>query len=209
MGLEFVERFFKLTLDNVYRFVCSLLFAVTAVAYSQQRSPIEQLANLLNWLAIPSGWLIPIAEWVNDRQIAVGGMAVLALAIAIGFATTTDWRSRSGSTVLLSIVTLVEVGQGPKILPVAVVVFAGIALLTGTTAVIARRLRRDTPEWVGTTWKKVANTLTTLVLAALYLFSPFGWLTSQEPYDARGTIWNPLYFEQVERRQPQGSASVR
>lgn len=140
--VDFVERFFKLTLDNVYRFACSLLAAVTVFAIA----PLEGLSQLLNWLAVPSTWLIPVSHWVAERQEAVGVVAALTLIVAV-LASTNDWGSRSGSTALLSIVVLVQVGQGTRLLTTALVVLAGLAITTGITAFFARRLGLLTPGW--------------------------------------------------------------
>ncbi|MFJ3472531.1 hypothetical protein ACIPJ1_06310 [Microbacterium maritypicum] len=209
MGLDFVERFFKLTLDNVYRFTCSLLFGVALFAYAADVAPATQLAGLLDWLAIPSAWLNAVGSWLDQRQVVVGVVATLTLLVAIAFAATNDWHSRSGSTALLSTVILMQVGQGAWTLTAAIIVIACLITITGLAAYLAVRLGWETPEWTRTVWEKTANVMMTLVLAASYLFSPLGWLISQEPYNVRGTRWNPLYIEQVERTGPTGAVTLR
>ena len=210
MGPDFVERFFKLTLDNVYRFTCSLLFTVALVAaYTREVSPIKELAGLLDWLAIPSAWLVPVSEWLAHRQLVVGFVATLALMVTIAFAAANDWHTRSGSTALLSIVILMEVGQGARAFTAAVIIFAVLAVVTGIVAILASRAGRNAPAWTLTAWEKVANVMKALVLAAGYLFSPLGWLISQEPYNVRGTRWNPLFIEQVKRPRRTGAIPLR
>lgn len=209
MGLDFVERFFKLTLDNVYRFACSVLFVVALVACNRKESPIAQLGDLLDYLAIPSRWLAPVEGWIAQRWLVVGGVAVLALFVAIAFAAAHDWRSRSGSTALLSVVVLIQVGQGRWILPTVAGIIVGLALLTGFATFLANRFSWDRPEWTRTAWEQVTNVLISLALAALYLLSPVGWLISQESYNVRGSRWNPLYIERVERSGPTGAVRLR
>jgi hypothetical protein len=228
MGLDFVERFFKLTLDNVYRFACSLLFIVALVAWGRTQatsrieqlgqsgsatsgvlSPVQQLAELLNWLAIPSAWLRPVGTWLADRGAVMGVVAVMILIVAVAFAAANDWRSRSGSTALLSVVIMIQVGYFALILIISLIVLAGLVLVTCLGAVFANRLGWSTPGLIGAAWEKVANVAMTLVLAAAYLLSPLGWLVSQETHNVRGTRWNPLYIEQAERHAPTGSVPVR
>lgn len=192
----------------MYRFTCSLLFAIALLAYPRQASPVEQLGDLLDWLAIPSAWLSPVGEWVAQRQVVVGAVAVLLLLVAVAFAAANDWHSRSGSTSLLSIVILIQVDHGTWVFTASVIVLAGLALLTGCAGFFARRFGWDTSEWTRPAWEKVGKVLLTLVLAAFYLVSPLGWLISQEPYNVRGTRWNPLYIEQIERRGPSGATAL-
>lgn len=208
MGLDFVERFFKLTLDNVYRFTCSVLFMVALVAYTRSTTPLAQLGGVLDYLAIPSGWLTSVDEWVAQRQSVVGMVATLVLMVALAFAAASDWQSRSGSTALLSIATLTQVGEGTSTFTFLIAVVAGLAVLTGLARVLARRLGWGSPDWTSTAWERVANVLITLVLAALYVLSPLGWLISQEPYNSRGSRANPLYVERIERTSPTGAVRL-
>lgn len=209
MGLDFVERFFKLTLDNVYRFVCSLLFGVALLAHAGEIEPVAQLAGLLDWLAIPSAWLAPISDWLNQRQIVIGAIATLTLLVAIAFAAANAWHSRSGSTALLSIVVLTQVGHGAWVTTAPVIVIVCLVVVTGIANFLAIRLGWETPEWTRTAWRRTANVMMTLALAAVYLLSPLGWLISQEPYNVRGSRWNPLYIEEVKRSGPAGAVSLR
>lgn len=227
-GLDFVERFFKLTLDNVYRFTCSVLFIVALVAWRRAQStspieqlaqsssgssgvlsPVEQLAELLNWLAIPSAWLAPVDDWLTERQAVAGVVAILVLMVAVAFAAANNWHSRSGSTALLSIVILIQSGQLARVLIAAAIILACLILITGLAIFLASRLGWSFPGWLGTAWEKTGHVAVTLALAAAYLVSPLGWLISQEPYNLRGTRWNPLYIEQVERHGPMGATPRR
>ncbi|MBF4636263.1 hypothetical protein ITJ38_17770 [Agreia pratensis] len=197
MGIDFIERFFKLTLDNMYRFTCSLLFIISLVAHGREMSPVEQVVGVLDWLAIPSSWLIPVGEWVNLRQDVIAGVAFITLIVAIAFAAANDWHNRSGSTALLSIVILIQVDQEALVINSALVLVAILTLASGLTAVLCRRVGWGPPAWIESAWRKVAHIFMTLVLAALYLFSPFGWMVSQEPYNTRGSRRNPLFIEQA------------
>ncbi|MGO2521875.1 MAG: hypothetical protein ACTH8F_17285 [Microbacterium sp.] len=224
MGLDFVERFFKLTLDNVYRFACSLLFVVALLAWGRTEykskieqlaessagssgilSPVEQLAELLNWLAIPSAWLVPVGDWLTDRDTVIGAVATMILMVAVAFAAANDWRSRSGSTALFSIVILIQVGQFARILTNVVIILAVFVLITWLVTFLASRMGWSKPGWTRMAWEKIANVGITLVLAAAYLLSPLGWLISQESHNLRGTSWNPLYIKQIEQRGPTGA----
>ncbi|QNE35540.1 hypothetical protein [Leifsonia shinshuensis] len=208
MGLDFVERFFKLTLDNVYRFACSVLFIVALAAYAGNSTPLAQLGGVLDYLAIPSGWLASVGEWVAERVTVVGVVATLVLMVALAFAAASDWQSRSGSTALLSIVMLAEVGQGASMFNALIVGLAGLTLVTWLATLVARRSGWDRPEWTGSAWERVANIAMTLILAALYFLSPLGWLISQEPYNSRGSRANPLYVERIERTSPTGAVRL-
>jgi len=228
MGLDFVERFFKLTLDNVYRFACSFLFVVALVSWGRTRSstpieylwqnqswfpgvltPTEQLAEVLNWLAIPSAWLTPVGNWLTDRDAVVGAIATMTLMVAVAFASANDWRSRSGSIALLSVVVLIQVGRFTQVAMIVSIALFGLALFTGLAAQTAYRRGQREPRWTKTAWEKIGNVAMTVGLAAAYLLSPLGWLVSQESqsHNVRGTLWNPLYVEQVERRRPTGAIS--
>lgn len=205
MGLDFVERFFKLTLDNVYRFACSLLFAVAFLCNREAAGPIARFTELLDWLAIPSAWLTPVAAWLADRQEAVGLIAALVLAVALIFSASPGWRSRSGSTALLSIVVLMETGWGGWLLGGLLAALALLALVTGIVSYISRRMNGYAPGWVKEAWEGVANASVTLFLAVCYLLSPLGWLISQESYVSRGSRMNPIYVEQIEDSGPTGA----
>lgn len=201
MGFEHVERFFKLTLDNVYRFSSSLLFMVALLGAHKGSSPIEGLTWLLNWLAIPSKWLAPVGEWLTERQAAVGVVATLTLLIAIGFASTGRWLSRTGATALLSIVFLMQVRLGWQVFIGAISILGVLVLISVLRLIVVRpmgwdALSRVTSEGMGAVWEKVGNVLITLIVAVTYLISPLGWLISQEPYNLRGTSMNPLYIKQ-------------
>lgn len=217
-GLELVERFFKLTLDNVYRFTCSVLFVVALVAWGRGQftssieqlahspsgspgilSPVAQLAELLNWLAIPSAWLAPVDDWLAERQNVAGVVAILVLTVAVAFAAANSWHSRSGSTALLSIVILIQVEQFARVLSAAAIAYACLILITGLAIFLALRRDWGFPVWLTAAWQKSGNVAATLALAAAYVFSPLGWLISQEPSNLRGTRWNPLYIAHLER----------
>ncbi|MFT3797989.1 hypothetical protein [Microbacterium sp.] len=205
MGPDFLQRFFKLTLDNVYRFTCSLLFVVAVSAHLRHVSPVTQLGSLLDWLAIPSAWLTTVGAWVDDRQSVVGFFAALVLCIALAFAAANDWHSRSGSTALLCTATLTQVGMADELIAVTLSLVAGLAVVTVTVAFVARRWGWGMPEWTASAWGTLWNVLLTLGLAALSLLSPLGWLISQERHDVRGTRSNPLVVEQVGRAGPSGA----
>ena len=192
-------RFFKLTLDNVYRFACSVLFIAAVTGVFVQFTPIEQLIKLLDWLAIPSAWLVPVADWVAQRDIVVGTVAMLSLIVAIGFAIANDSRSRSGSTALLSITVLMQVGQaGPAFIGISLF----LAVLVASTVLggfLATRFGWGEPEWIQSVWEGLANLGGRMLLAAAAVLSPLGWLISRDVHDARGTRWNPIVIEQIGR----------
>lgn len=206
--VDFVERFFKLTLDNVYRFVCSVLAAVTVFGFHDKTAPVDGLAQLLDWLAVPSAWLRPVDEWLSERQEAVAIVATLTLIVAV-LAAIKNWNSRSGSTALLSVVILIQVGQGTRLLTTSLFALVALAIATGVLLLFVRRLGLDTPEWLEDSGKKVLNVGITLFLAAVYIFSPLGWLISQESPNSRGTLLNPVYIEQVRKRSPSGALPFR
>ncbi|MDR4534091.1 hypothetical protein [Glutamicibacter sp. PS] len=209
MGVEFVERFFRLTLDNVYRFACSLMFAVALVAITNQTLPLTQLAGLLDWLAVPSSWLVPVSDWLAERQVVVDWVAFLTLIVAVTFSLANDWRSRSGSTALLATAILFQGEFGWRTFAAAIICLVALMLVTGLAHALTSRLGIATPGWTRSAWSKVGNAVMTLAFAVLYLLSPLGWLISQEPHNSRGTRWNPLYIEQVERSVPSGAISPR
>lgn len=226
LGIDFVERFFKLTLDNVYRFVCSLLFAVALLAWVRtadaQRSsqiaigqgaqsafvsvsPVDQLKGLLNWLAIPSTWLSAVGGWLSQRETVVACIAFLVLLVALVFAAAGGRGSRSGSTALLSIVVLAQVGQGATLLSMVAVFLVGLLVATGASYFLSRKKHERAPTWTSMAWATGGQILTETLLAAAYLFSPLGWLISQDRHNVRGTLGSPIYIEQADRRGPTGA----
>ncbi|WP_341956142.1 hypothetical protein [Microbacterium sp. LWH13-1.2] len=207
MGLDFIERFFKLTLDNVYRFTCSLLFVLACIGYLQGVPPTAQLASVLDWLGAPSAWLAAVGEWIAARQNVVAIVATLLLLVAVLFAAANDARSRSGSTALLACALLVEVELGWWIFTGALIVMASLALLTGGGLFLTRRLGWVEPDWPRRVWEPVGRVVVSVALASVYVLSPLGWLISQEPYNLRGTRLNPLFIAQVPKTGPSGAAA--
>lgn len=206
MGLDFVERFFKLTLDNVYRFTCSLLFLMACIGYLREVAPTAQLASVLNWLGVPSAWLTAVADWIAPRQEVMAIVATLVLIVAVLFAAANDARSRSGSTSLLACAVLVQVELGWWIFLAPLIAVATLALVTGGGLFLTRRLGFAEPDWPKRAWEPVGRVVLTVVLACVYVLSPLGWLISQEPYNVRGTRLNPLFIEQIPRTGPSGAA---
>ncbi len=152
----------------------------------------------MDWLAIPSAWLELVAIWVSERCEVVGLIAWLVLMVAISFILATNLQSRAGSTVLLVITLLVEVGQLSK----ATSSLGVTALLSAAAALVvsffAYRARSDRPEWTTLVAEKYGEVLLSLSLAAAYVLSPFGWLISQDPYQQkRGSYASPLYVATV------------
>lgn len=207
MGLDFIERFFKLTLDNVYRFTCSLLFLVAGIGYLQGLPPTVQLASLLDWLGVPYAWLTAVGEWIAARQNVLAIVATLLLLVAVLFAAANDARSRSGSTSLLACVLLVEVELGWWIFSGALIVVTSLALISGGGLFLTRRLGWAEPDWPRRAWEPVWRVVVSVALASAYVLSPLGWLISQEPYNLRGTRLNPLFIAQVPKTGPSGAAA--
>ncbi|MCP1428532.1 hypothetical protein J3D45_001030 [Microbacterium foliorum] len=209
MGLDFVERFFKLTLDNVYRFACGLLFAMACIGYTQEDPPTAQLASVLNWLGVPTAWLTAVAEWIAQRQGPMAIVATLVLLVAVAFAAANDLRSRSGSTSLLACALLYQTGFGwwVAVGPLAALVF--LALVTGGGRFVTSRLGFSSPDWPQHVWETVGHVVLAVALAALSVFSPLGWLISQEPFNARGTRGNPLVVEQLPSASGPSGAVIR
>lgn len=205
--VDFVERFFKLTLDNVYRFACSLLAAVAVLSINSKPSPIAGLVWLLDWLGVPSAWLVPVSDWIAARQDAVGVVASLVLFVAIVAAARTRFR-RAGSTVLLSVVILAQVGLGHWVLIAAVAGPAGLWLASFLTVRTARQMHWTEPAWTASVSEWGVNVFEALILAVTYLFSPLGWLISQDFRAPRGSRQNPLHFEQVVPRDPMPTGAL-
>lgn len=196
MGPDFIQRFFRLTLDNVYRFTCSVLFVVAVVGHLQGGRPIKRLETLLDWLAVPSAWLGPVADWISERQGFVVLVASLLLVVALLVAAV-DRNSRSGSTALLSMVFLFEAGQAELVQTAVVVALVSLVVLTVSARFVSERIGFTAPEWTHSAWERAANVFLSLTLSAVYLLSPLGWLISQEPYAVRGSRRNPIFVEQT------------
>ena len=200
MGFDVIERFFKLTLDNVYRFLCSVLFLSAVVGWFKGNTPSIQFGLLLDWLAIPSVWLAQASWWLTQREEVVGLTASLLLTVAVWFILVNGLQSRAGSTALLSTTILAETGQ-----LLGVVTSAGaLAVLPGLGALIVRSVHRRVgspqPEWTSSVGTKYVEEMSALMCAAAYVLSPLGWLISQESYQRRrGTgRFSPLYIAKVE-----------
>ncbi len=199
--VDFIERFFKLTLDNVYRFTCSLLAVVALFTINSAPNPIAGLTWLLDWSGIPSSWLVPVGDWIADRQEVVAAVAALVLLVALVAAARAP-LSRAGSTALLSIVVLAQVGFGCWVLVAAVAVAIGLGLVSWLTVRAARRLYWSEPKWTGSVWGWITRVVGAVILAVIYLISPLGWLISQDFYHPRGSQQNPLHIEQGVPRTP-------
>lgn len=145
---------------------------------------------------MPSAWLTPVGDWVINRQYAVGTVASLVLFVAIVAAARTRF-SRAGSTALLAVVVLTQVELGHLVLIAAVVVPTGLWLARLLTIRTARRMSWTEPGWTAPVAEWGVNVSEALILAATYLFSPLGWLISQESHLPRGSRQNPLHIEQV------------
>lgn len=205
MGLEFVTQFFKLTLDNIYRFACALMFAVGLTGVNQQRSPLRQLSELLDWLAVPSDWLVPIGDWIALRQELVGAVAGLVLILAVISASANSWHTRAGSTVLAASAVLMEAGLGSQLLAL-VGSLSVMGVIVAIAAHVAERLHWDL-GWYVTMRGKAANVLVAVLLACLSVASPIAWLLTEDPFNSRGSQLNPLYIEQVAPVGPSGARS--
>lgn len=205
MGIDFVERFFKLTLDNVYRFVCSLMFLVAVVGTKDGVLPLGQLRRVLDWLAIPAGWLTPVQSWIELRGEFVATVGVMTLLVALSFAAANGWKSRSGSTTLLSFVALFQTGRSLQLLIWIVVVLALVAASTAITVVVAGRFGWGAPEWPRMVWECIGRVVGCTCFSALYFLSPLGWMASQEASRDRGTLWHPVYVKQIASSGPTGA----
>lgn len=202
--LSFLQGFFRLTLDNVYRFACSALFWLAVASQSEGNSPLDQLGSALEWLTIPSTWLGVVQSWIMARAFAVGAFAALAGAVAAVFAASTFF-SRAGSTVLISVAVLIQVGRGQAM--AAFVCWALVVLIVVTFGAdrTAKWFQHASPEWPKTAWLKTATLATSCGFAALYFLSPLGWMVSQDDKLARGSQVNPLVVTHADSSSPAGA----
>ncbi len=208
MGLD-VPRFFKLTLDNVYRFVCSVAFFVAVFGAAEDLLPSQQLSALLEWLGAPNVWVTPAARWISERDGFVAVAASLLLIVAVAFASANTADNRSGSTALLAVALLCEAGRRVDVQVGAMAVIVAAVVVTGATALIVRRTGGGEPEWLRTVWAAIRRTAAALLVGAVHVLSPLGWLISQEPRNERGSRDRPLYVEQVRATGPTGARPTR
>ncbi|RII41297.1 hypothetical protein DWB68_13215 [Galactobacter valiniphilus] len=201
--VEFVERFFKLTLDNVYRFVCSALLLAAGFGAGNGLKPLQQLGRALDWLAIPSEWTTPVGEWIAQRGFFVACVGVGGLMVAALFVTTGP-LSRAGASVLLSVVIIGESGYAQWLWVVLGIVAAGLVILAGW-AIRDVLMRHGELSWeVQNVGRYVGAAARGLLLSVFYVLSPLGWALSQEYTDQRGSARNPLHVKAVEEHMPSG-----
>lgn len=205
MGIDFVERFFKLTLDNVYRFSCSFIFVAAIAGSLMHAAPTAVIAKALSWLGVPSGWLGIVGEWIAARDIAIGWVSALVLTVALAFAATNGPNSRAGATALLSTALLYEVGRGPWLLTLAVWLLVGWVVFSASVQLITRRLQWGSPQWIIAVWEKIGLVSASVMIAFIYVASPLGWLISQEALDRRGSASRPLYVTRIAPHGPSGA----
>ncbi|MFB8894098.1 hypothetical protein [Microbacterium plantarum] len=208
MGFD-APRFFKLTLDNVYRFACGVTFLGAVVGALNELLPTEQLRAFMEWLGVPAGWLVSAGHWINERADLVALAAALLLIVAMAFASANGVENRSGSTALLAVSLLLEAGRQAEVLLGIAATIAVAVTVTGVVMVATRRLDGSRPAWVDTMWGTIGRVAAALVAGGFYVLSPLGWLISQEPRNERGSPARPLYIEQLPETSPTGAAQVR
>lgn len=177
---------------------------VAVAGCSHGISPFGQLRQLLDWLAIPSRWLAPVEVWMAQREEFVAAVAAMTLLIAILFAAANGWRSRSGSTAILSVVIVFQAGRGFQLVLGIIVVLALVAVATILAIVLVHRFGWVAPQWTHAAREHVGRVVGCISVSALYFLSPLGWMVSQDVVDARGTLWNPLYVNWTEPSGPSG-----
>lgn len=198
MSFDLIERFFKLTLDNVYRFVCAVLFIAALSGASQDIGPLRQVARLLVWLGAPSAWVASVETWFAARAGALAVVSVLLLVIAVVFAMRDRWGSRAGATVLLALTALMQAGAISDVLAPAIAALAALMIVSLIAAVVMWRGGSSFPEWLSHTWERVGNLGLSMVYAGAALLSPLGWLLNEDPSSTRGSQWNPVHVKRVD-----------
>ncbi|MDQ1137440.1 lysylphosphatidylglycerol synthetase-like protein (DUF2156 family) [Microbacterium sp. SORGH_AS 1204] len=198
MSFDVIERFFKLTLDNVYRFVCAVLFIAALWGASQDIRPLRQVARLLVWLGAPSAWLASVETWFAARAGALVVVSVLLLIIAVVFAMRDRWGSRAGATVLLALTALVQAGAVFNVLATATTALVALMIVSLIAAVVTWRAGLSFPEWLSHTWERVGNLGVSIVYAGTAFLSPLGWLLNEDSSPTRGSRWNPVHVKRVD-----------
>lgn len=195
--IDTVRKLFRLTLDNVYRFLAAVVGLTAVVALVARRSPLAQLEVQLSWLGVPSGWIESVSVWIDARSAAVAFVATLMLGISVWVASEGQWRRRAGATVWLSSALLIQTGWSASILGGIV----GVPMVLGASAwlahSVARRTGRSAPSWPAILGKRVANVIEVVVLSLIGALAPVFWLIGEEPDNALGSAWNPLHVRSL------------
>lgn len=207
--MDFIRKFFRLTLDNVYRFACALLFSVTVLGLFSHRSPIGQLGAVVDWLGLPSQWVSTIGAWIEIRREGIGLGAWFLLLIAVGFMANRHQFNRAGSTGLLAAVLLVQTGIIESVLWLFFFGLLCLTLLSGAVLLLSRRLDSALPEWPSLIWGWVGRVFRSFVEAIAYLFAPVVWLISEDFSANRGSFIDPIVVEVKDKRVPSGSLPRR
>ncbi|MDQ1122800.1 hypothetical protein [Microbacterium trichothecenolyticum] len=197
MSLDTVQNFFRLTLDNVYRFVCALFFLLAISAGSEGVTPLQQTARLLSWLAIPADWLGVVEAWLGERSDALINVSTLGLFIAFCACLTESWLSRAGATVLLAIGFLIQAGAAVQFLWTVGTLAAGLAVGIVAVSAVRRRLGFSATSWLSPVFSRLQNLAPSLFLALLGAFGPLMWLVGEDRARAGETRSTPVHVSQV------------
>lgn len=166
---------------TLYRILASLM-ALTALGGAQHGgTPLKGLAFACDWLAIPSGWTVPVASWMAGRAELIATVAGLSLSVGLlalpkrrqmgwDIGQALEWRAPS--TTVLSSTVLVQCGYlWSALLLVGVLASFGILTIKGDH-------REDRTEHV---MIAVVGISLAVFFAPLYLFV---WLFARDPGSA-------------------------
>ncbi|WP_295839121.1 hypothetical protein [uncultured Microbacterium sp.] len=197
MSLDTVQSFFRLTLDNVYRFFCAFFLLIAVVAVSEGVTPLQQAAQLLTWLAIPAEWVGIAEAWLGERNAALVIVSSVGLFVALGACLTESWLSRAGATVLLAFGFLIQAGAAVQVLG-AVGTLVTVALV-GVVAISALRRKFGLPatNWLSPVASRLRNLGPSLLLAFLGVLGPFVWLVTEDQPRAGETRSRPVHVSRA------------
>lgn len=199
MSFDVIDRFFKLTLDNVYRFVCAALFAIALTSLAQGVSPLRMLERTLAWLAAPSEWISPVEQWVAARADTVFPLAFCLLCLAALFATREDTWTRAGATVLLAATCLLQCWATVPAAGVTLVIAMSAYSVVGGIVALFFSDSIVVPGFWGHAALRVMHLALSTVSAAIAVVGPLGWLLNADAVSKRGSRYEPVHIMIVRR----------
>lgn len=197
MSLDTVQNFFRLTLDNVYRFVCALFFFLAISSVSEGATPLQQTVRLLSWLAVPADWVGVVEAWLGERSDALISVSALALFIALCACLAESWLSRAGATVLLAIGFLIQAGVLVQLLWVVGTLTAGLAVGIAAVSAVRHQLGLSATSWLSPVFSRLQNLAPSLLLALLGAFGPLVWLVGEDRPRTGETRSTPVHVSKV------------
>lgn len=182
--LDVTERFFKLTLDNVYRFIASSIFVISLIGLRRQVSPTDQLATILEWLAIPTAWLTTVDQWLVPRQGILSIFVLCVLVIAIPFSIGHSWTSRYGATVILSSSIIIELDRiGLLGLLLLIFIVRSVWSTTYFNNLYRKTYQHSKGDWSNQLGTEIWWLAKSIVYAVSCIFTPIAWLIGQDRRD--------------------------